>query len=385
MDLMPYQPRTIQEYRLAMKNWLIGKNSKLTNFNVGSRIQTIIDSISYLLSQSDMETMLGFKTAITDGIYSLFGIETLPGKKAVGSLRIEIVDSEASLPLNLEIFTVTISGFEFVTENPISLGVNQGYVEVTCQATTEGIDGNIPSLFIDSMDGGANFSIPVPDGIRIYNPINFYGGEDEETNDAKHLRFQKFINSLNRSTLNAIRAAVLSIRGVYLCFIEDNVNPYTRQQENGWVNVFISDGTPAVSTSLSNEIYKILKGDTNDPINYPGYVSAGTQLYVGQLSIVPITIKLSVKVLSTTTLTDTQIQLQVFDSISRYINNLPNGYNVLVDTIKAFAIQSHPDIYKIEIESPTQDVIISNTQIPRVGGSFGGNVEFTSILKTKYE
>lgn len=385
MDLTPYQPRTIQEYRLAMKNWLIGKNSKLTNFNVGSRIQTIIDAVSYLLSQSDMETMLGFKTAITDGIYSLFGIITLKGKKSVGSLRIEVVDSGASLPLFLDIFTVTISGFEFTTENSISLGVNQGFVEVTCQADIEGIDGNIPPLFIDSMDGNATFSITVPDGIRIYNPINFYGGEDEETNDAKHLRFQKFINSLNRSTLNAIRAAVLSIRGVYLCFIEDNINPYTREKENGWVNVFISDGTSSVSKVLTDEIYKILKGDTNDPINYPGYVSAGTQLFVGQLSIIPISIKLSVKVLSTTTLTDAQIQLQIFDSISRYINQLPNGFNVLIDTVKAYAIQSHPDIYKIEIESPKQDVVIGNTQIPRVGGSFGGNVTFTSVLKTKYE
>lgn len=385
MDLTPYQPRTFQEYRLAMKNWLVGKKSKITNFNAGSRVQTIFDSIAFLLSQSDLETMMGFKIALLEGLYALFGIYTLPGKKAVGVLRIEVIDSEALLPATFPIFNVSIENLTFTTETDIVLGVGQDYVEVSCQCDTEGVDGNLPISFIDSMDGQSVFSIQIPDGLRIYNPTAFMNGEDMETNDAKHLRFQKFINSLNRSTLNAVRSTVVSIKNVYLCVVEDNVNPYTRTKENGWVNVYISDGTPAPSQSLLDEIYKILKGDLNDPINYPGYISAGTQLYVGKMDVVPVEVVLKIYVLSTTKLSNTQIQLQVYDSILKYINGLPNGYNVLVDTLKSYAIQSHPDIYRVEIISPAQDVPISTLQLPRVGGSFGGRVVFESITKVKYE
>jgi len=385
MDLSPYQPRTFQEYRLAMRNWLIGKNSKITNFNAGSRIQTIFDSISFLLAESDFETMLGFKTAIQEGLYSLFGIQTLPGKKSYGTLRIEVVDSIVSLPLNFERFSVTIEGFTFTTEADVVLSMGSDNVEVTCQCEIEGEDGNIPSLFIDSMDGQSVFSISIPDGIRIYNPSRFLGGEEMETNDQKNLRFQKFINSLNRSTLNAIRSSVLSYRGVYLCFVEDNVNPLTREKENGWINVYISDGTPSVPKAMTDDLYKILKGDINDPINFPGYVSAGSQLYIGALTVIPVDVTLSVKVISSSSLNAMQIQLQVYDAILSYINQLPNGFNVLVETIKAHAIKCHPDIYRIEIESPEKDIVIGNTQIARVGGNFGGKVEFKSVLKVKYE
>ena len=126
MDLTPYQPRTFQEYRLAMRNWLIGKNSKITNFNAGSRIQTIFDSISFLLAESDLETMLGFKTEIQEGLYNLFGIQTLPGKKSYGTLRIEIIDSDVELPLNFEKFSVEIDGFRFTTESDVSLTQSSG-------------------------------------------------------------------------------------------------------------------------------------------------------------------------------------------------------------------------------------------------------------------
>ena len=376
----PYKPKTFIEYQTASRNWLISHSSKLTNFNPSSRTGTIIDAFSWLMANSDIEVLNGFKSAILEGLYKAFGFERLPGTKATGYVRIEHTGHLA--PIVFPVFQIDLFGIKFETVNSVTMNVIDTFVEVDVRALKPGTDGNIDIAAIDTADGNGTLSISVPTGTRVWNPAVFLNGTNIESHEHRVARFQDFIRSLGRSTLLGIKTAVESIPGVIGAVVQENVNPITGFPEAGWINIFISDGTSSPPPALIAEVEKVVKGDPLDPVNYPGYAAAGTLVWVDAINIFPVNVTYDLTVKAGSLLNDALLPtpesiLIADNAVATYINTLPLGQDVLWETIQAVILTANPDFYRVNVTVPASDVSVPSTSLARVGGTYGGTVTGT--------
>lgn len=378
----PYKPKSFLEYQTAARNWLISNVSRLTNFNPGSRAGTLIDALSWILSNSDMEVLNGFKSAILEGLYNAFGFARLPGQVSTGFVRIEY--SGHTNPIVFDPFQIDLFGIKFETVNQVILNVGDTYVEVDTRALQIGTEGNIQIAAIDTADGKGTLSFDALPGTRVWNPSVFVNGTNIESQEKRLSRFQNFIRSLGRSTLLGIKSAVESIPGVVGVVVQENVNPFTGYPEAGWINVFVSDGTSNPPQPLIDEIIKIVKGDPNDEANYPGYAAAGTLVFVDGIEIYPINIAYELTVKAGSILNDGLLPtpesiLIANNAASTYVNTLPLGQDVLIDTIKAVILTAHPDFYSVNLLIPSSNVSVPTIALARVGGTFGGTITGTLL------
>lgn len=345
MNLQPFKPKTTLEYRTALQDYLVARGSRLNNFRPGSRISTLMDAIAFVLALGDMDTLNGFKYAIMEGVYAAFGFPRLPGLKAVGVIRIE---HEGHLdPIPIPEFRIDLFGLEFESVGSTEIPVGNTFVEIEVRAIQNGVDYNIQAGRIDTSDGLGTLNINVPQGTRFWNPFDFSGGTELETEESRLERFQNFILNLGRSTPVGIYNAARSIPGVAGVQLITSINPFSEEPEPGWVNLYVSDGTSDPPQSLLDLVKKTIEGDVNDPANFPGYAAAGTIVTVGPIPISGITFEYELQILNSSRLSEAEA-IEIADrALVRYINTLPVGFDVLLQQVKASILKSHPDFYKV--------------------------------------
>lgn len=378
IPLGPFKPRIEGEYSASMRNYLIAKGSRLSNLNPGSRTRTILDAISRQLARSDLEVFLGFDESVVSGLYKAFGFERLPGNRSTGYVRIESTGhtSDIVLPIGT---TIDLFGFVFETTAAVTLPVLSTEVEVDVRAVRIGSEFNIEPLKIDTSEGLGTISVQLPSSARLFNPVSFTGGTNQESEESRLTRFQSFINSLGRSTVLGITFAVNSIPGVVGSVVETNVNPFTRIPETGWINIFVSDGTVTPPQTLLDLVEKTIVGDPNDAANFPGYAAAGTLVYVAPVTVFALDCSVEVVIANGSSLLDSEAEILILNAITSYVNTLPLGQDVLFDTLKAKIITAHPDILKVNMLAPLADVSIDFSALPRIGGSSGGVVTISFL------
>lgn len=373
IQLGQFKPRIAEEYSASMRNYLIAKSSRLSNTNPGSRTRILIDALAKQLAKSDLEVYLAFNESFVSGLYQAFGFSRLPGNRSTGYLRIESTSHVADIVIpngtKIDLF-----GYEFETIASVTLLVGSTDIEVDVRAINIGSEYNIEANRIDTSEGLGTLSIQIPSSARIFNPSNFIGGTDQESEESRLARFQSFINSLGRSTIQGIKFAVNSIPGVVGSVVEQNINPFTRIPETGWINIYVSDGTVSPPLTLLNLVEKTIVGDPNDPANFPGYSAGGTLVYVTSVNVVALNCSCQVVIADGSSLLDVEAEVIILNAINSYVNTLPLGQDVLFDTLKAKIITSHPDILKVIMLEPLADVSIPFSSLPRIGGSSGGVV-----------
>ncbi|EMO66463.1 baseplate J-like protein [Leptospira kirschneri str. 200803703] len=379
---LPYVPKTELEYRLAIQNYLIASGSRLSNFNPGSRIYTWICAIASVLAEGDLRTLNGFDYSIREGIYNALGFNRLPGLKSVGIVRIEHKGHIENI--EIPIFTLDLFGLLFESISPVTLLVGQEYLEIEIRAKEPGTDYNIRRLSINTEEGLGSLNIQLPANILIWNPSDFTGGSNKETEESRLKRFRNFIISLGRSTPLGIYTAVISIPGIAGAQITTNKNPYSGVLEFGWINIYVSDGTSNPPQSLLDLVLKTIEGDLNDPDNFPGFSAAGTWVNVFKIPVLGITVRFHLDVLNISQLTLVEANTIATNALTSYLNTLSIGFDVLLKQVEATILKSHPDFYKVTIlefygklaNQPVpnpipfpSDISVPPTYLPRTGGS----------------
>ncbi|QOI53157.1 baseplate J/gp47 family protein [Leptospira interrogans] len=384
---LPYVPKTELEYRLAIQNFLVASNSKLSNFNPGSRISTWISAIASVLAEGDLRTKNGFEYSIIEGMYSVLGYSRLPGLKSVGIVRIEHQGHTENVTLG--VFTLDLFGLVFESVAPITIAVGETYVEIELRAKEPGTDFNIRRLSLNTSEGLGTVNIELPPNTRIWNPSDFAGGTNKETEESRLKRFRNFIISLGRSTPLGIYTAVVSLSGIAGVQLITNRNPYSNEIEFGWINLYVSDGTSNPPQTLLDLVKKTVEGDLSDPENFPGYSAAGTQVCVFKIPVIGITVRFELDLFSNSLLSFEDALSIATNAITTYLNTLAVGFDVLLKQVEATILKSHPDFYKVRILEyygkfatdpvpgplpPLTDISIPSTHLPRTGGTSGGMI-----------
>ncbi|TGM05987.1 phage baseplate protein [Leptospira barantonii] len=381
----PYVPKTYLEYVLAIQNFLLASNSRLSNFNPGSRISTWISAIASVLADGDLRTKNGFDYTVLEGMYRVLGYSRLPGLKSVGIVRIE--HSGHTEVVEIGVFTLDLFGLEFESVAPVSISVGETFTEIELRALEPGSDYNIRRLSINTSEGLGTVNVELPPNTRIWNPSDFAGGTNKESEESRLKRFRNFIISLGRSTPLGIYTAVISIPGIAGVQLTTNKNPVSGETEFGWINLYVSDGTSNPPQSLLDLVQKTIEGDLEDPENFPAYAAAGTQVCVFKIPVIGISVRFELDIFKNSQLSIENALPIARNALTSYLNTLAVGFDVLLKQCEATILKSHPDFYRVRIleffgklandpvPSPipqNADIPVLSTHLPRTGGTSGG-------------
>ncbi|MFQ3675781.1 MAG: baseplate J/gp47 family protein [Endomicrobiia bacterium] len=332
------------------------------NLNPGSRIRSLLEAFCLIESMTANDYFLKLKNAIFKSVMESFKIEKLKGYKSSGKLvftRSENVGL-VIIPIGTRIIAKNGKIIETIEAGQINDGEFES-LPINSQATETGEDGNFGIQELKSINGTCNF-IDKVDGVEnVYNSTIFSGGQNEETDDQQLARFRQIVKGLTTSTRDGLLGAVLSINGVKSADIIENY------PERGINTIFVDDGTGGLSPLLKAEIEKVLNGDINDPVNYPGKRAAGIICQVKAPNIILIDIELIIYRLRIKSITDNTLVNLAKTAIENYLNTRRFAEDVILEAVDTAVMNCHPEVYDVKIINPVENVIITGYNLARAG------------------
>lgn len=250
-------------------NWFSGNNREVTDFNVGSRIRTMFESVAIELEQIYYQLFIGVNDGISTAVYDSFNFPLLQPAAASGNVRfsrtLPAPAGGITIPAGTQVGTPGTDASPAVlyqTTDTVLMLENTNHIDAFVVATSSGIVGNAPANTITVMFGA-------PSGVEAVTNLNsFFSGRDIETSDQRQVRFAKFISNLSRSTLGAIENAALQVANVV-----DAV-----ALESPRLSCFVFASPLATYSDISFEV-NLPSG--NPQPSFPKSVSTGDALYIG--------------------------------------------------------------------------------------------------------
>lgn len=365
-----------QLYNLT-KNYLIANpsSSGAWNLNSGSRVRTLVEAICLIESYTAHDYYIKLKDAIFESVMNSFGFDKKAGFQSTGTLVFSRsgTTGTVTIPIGTRIIASNGKVIETIAAGSILNG-NTDSASISAQATEVGIDGNFIIDDINTLEGRGSFVDRIDDVENVRNDTAFAGGENEENDEDQLSRFRLGIQGLTTSTQTGLLRGTLSVTGVKTATIIENY------PERGIVTVYADDGTGSLSGALKTEIEKVLNGDSADLTNYPGYRAAGIEISVEAPAITAVNVVVDVYRLTTPKeVTDTTLELLVQSAIESYINSRGLGEDVIITAIETAARNAHPDVYDVDVTTPSANVEIEGFYLARTGGTTGATVTVNII------
>lgn len=358
-----YTVKTFIQLYTAQKNYLIGKSSLLTNFNDGSRTNTIIEAVGLVASEMQEDFFKALKKSIPTSVYNGWGFTKLSGNKSVGKIvfsRSTVATEEYTIPIGTKII---LNGIKYQTTEVGSIAIGQqNSSQISSESEIIGENTNISVNAIDTIAGFGSF-INQPNGIEsATNPVAFSGGTDEELDQDRIVRFRNYVNSLAKSPVSGILSAVESVEGIKSVTVLENY------PSDGWVTIYADDGSGSLSAAKQDEIEDIVKGIEADFENYPGYKAAGIYIQVLAPVIYSIDITATVTVIDESTLTNTEAETLAITKLQDYTNSLKLGEDWVKSECVTAIQNSDPGIYDVVVSIPATDrVTIAGSELAKTG------------------
>lgn len=241
---------------------------------------------------------------------------------------------------------------------------------IALSSLTPGTIGNIIVNALDSLNGKGFISSAINGADYVINDSVFAGGENEENEEERSERFKIYVQGINRSTVIGIQAAVLEIDGIKSVTVRENF------PQAGQFTVVADDGTGSLSAAQISEIIKVLDGDPDDLINFPGARAAGVTANVSAPAVIGVDVTIAIIRIGQIS-DETEIILNVKSAIEKYVNTRKIGDDVVLNEIRAISMAAHPANYDLSVSLPTANVPIDSSSLARTGSGTGGLVAVT--------
>ena len=121
-------------------------------------------------------------------------------------------------------------------------------------------------------------------------------------------------------------------------------------------------------TGLFAQAQKVLNGDPNDPISYPGLAAAGTIIYIDTPTIRAISVIISISVANGEDEAEIKEDVQIV--IENYLDSRTIGENVILAQIIDLVMEVD-GVTNAKITSPTADLTILEDELPKSFNSSG--------------
>lgn len=342
-------------------------NTNLTFFGQGSIVRTMIetmaaeieglyDSIDLNLTQTRLNTASG---VFLDLIGSQFGLTRLPG--STGSVLSEdkavrfyvrsgrLVDylpgsstTRGVIPAGTLIYSSSGAvTYEVTTATTFPANASSVWVPVSPTDTSRGSRNNVPA-------GSLNSHSLSSSNILVENVASLVVGSDVETDEAFRLRISRFVNSRVSGSRAAVMQAAFSFPGV------SDVRVNNFKYGAGSFEILL---VPA-SARLPENVVQRVKAAVKRIVPF------GIRVEVRGPEIVPVAMVISVDMREGALSGTKDVALrQVREAVTRYIGNIQMGGELIINRIRALAIEANNSIRDIQIKQLAVDCkpqVISN-------------------------
>ena len=355
---MAFQVKDFASITASCINWMKATTAKITDFNVGAVVRTMIEAIAAEIDELYQQMFIGIKEAIPVAVYNSFNFSALTATPAIGLVRVSITPSATATLISAGTsFNVTGNPTMYVSTSDVTIAAGSTYGDVPIACAVAGSAGNQAS--------GAAFTVsPAPSGlVSATNLSAIASGTDNETDDDRKVRFTAFVSSLNRGTIAALKYGLqtafltdasgntiehVATSSVVEPWIADNTQPV------GLVNCYIHNGVGSTSGALVAQANKVIYGyyDANGNA-VPGWKAAGVnvQVYAATETTVAVTAALT----AVSGYDKPTLVIAVTSAINSYLLSLPIGQPALEAEIVTLAMNTL-GVANFVMTAPASDV-----------------------------
>jgi hypothetical protein len=329
-----------------MVSWMKLTNTKVTNYTVGSVVRSILEATALEIEELYYFIRSKFDQLKEDSIYNSFGFQKLPATPAEGYVTVRFsqpLTQSVAFPAGERFFTATTQGQEsiyFTTTEGRTATIGMTEISLLVRCETPGVIGNVPPYTIRHAVRTS------PYVVEIFNDVRFYTGAPEETKEARHNRFQKFVRSIRRATPESVEYGCSQVPGVAGVFIKEDIGMIYV-----YVHDFNGDLPDTLRSAVETQIYN--------------YKAGGIKAIVA--GVTKREVDLNIEVLIADGYDQTSILAKVEDSVEVYLNK----HTVSKNLVRADLIHHIMDIDREAIRNVnvnmTSDIVVQDQELIRPG------------------
>ena len=326
-----------------------GSATQLLDFTTGSVLRAILEANASLALWLQWLILLALQTtrlatssgSDVDSFGADFGMTRLGAVAAQGSATFSryTPTMAALIPAGTTV-TTSDSTTQFIvgtditnaawnaSQNGYVLGLGVAAVTVPVTATVAGSSGSVLSGTISLITSA------LPGVDTVTNTLALTGGIDAETDSAFRLRFQGFINSRTRATVQAVTYATTSIQQGVNCTVQENTDGNGDYAPGKFV-VTVDDGSGSPPAALLSSIRTAV--DAVRPV--------GSIFAVNSPSVLPANVALTLGIAQGSSSTDAIAAVNT--AITDFVNTLPVGSNLPYTRLAQLAYDASPSVINV--------------------------------------
>lgn len=288
----------------AQINHARSATTKITDFQPGSVVRTIMEAPAVEMEELYLQMFLGLRDAIPVATFLSFGFDRLPAATAVGFVSV----SKSPAPtqaIEIPVGTSFSTADERVynSTEAVTWPVGTASVRIPVAAAVPGLAGNVAAgVIVSSPSFGTGFTV---------NNSAINTGRDIETDSEREARFAEFVAALSRGTVSACLYAAEQSQ---VLDADGNTSEYVTRvglEENpGIVRIYVYSTAGVPSQALITDGQTRIDGSRDEVTGVvtPGYRSAGVRVDVLAMSERAISMSVQVEMLAGYELTSAVIQ-----------------------------------------------------------------------------
>jgi uncharacterized phage protein gp47/JayE len=359
-----FQIKDFTSIAASLINVVRATSNKVTDFNRGSVIRTMLEATAAELEELYLQMYLGIKEAIPVSVFTTFGFGRQAAEAASGTIRFSTGGSLASsvIPISLgTIVRVPGTSLTYATTVDTAIAIGNSYVDVLAAAQSSGLAGNVGADLITEL-------VTAVAGIAsVTNPSPLINGRDDETDDERRVRFQGFVASLARGTKASITYGAKTVTltdglGTITEYVAhaNVIEPWVTDsaQPISLVRVYIHNGASATSGALVARCQQVIDGYYDGGTAVPGWKAAGVQCIVSAAS------DQAVNVTGTVTIAGGYSSVDVLaactGAIKDYLQGMDVGEDVRLSELIAIIRRDVEGAFNVTLTAPSGDVSVAN-------------------------
>jgi len=349
-----------------------GSAAQLLDFTTGSVLRAILEANASLALWLQWLILLVLQTTRlatssgpdVDSFGADFGMTRLAAVAAQGNVTFSrytptmaglipagttVTTSDNSTQFTVD--TDTTNAAWNASQNGYLLGVGVASVTVPVTATIAGSAGNVLAGTISLITSA------LPGIDTVTNALALTGGLDAETDVAFRLRFQSFINSRTRATVQAVTYAATSIQQGVNCTVQENTDGNGDYMPGKFV-VTVDDGSGSPPATLLASVQAAV--DAVRPV--------GSTFAVNGPTVLPANIALTLAIAQGAN-SATAIAA-VSAAITTFVNTLPVGGSLPYTRLAQLAYDASPAVTNVTgltLQGSTADLTTGPATVIKIG------------------
>ncbi len=358
-----FQLKSFVAVAASMINRMKATQTTLTDFNVGAIARTLVEAPAIEIEELYQQAFNMVTAAIPVSVFNSFNFAAIAAAGASGTVRVSITAQSSDTLISAgTTFSSTATSTVFSSQSDATIAAGATYVDVSVTATTTGTTTNIAA--------GASFTMtPSPNGyVSASNVSAFVNGRDAESDADRLIRFNSYIVTLSRATVNAIEYGLSTVT------VSDSAGNVTEQvklykvvepyltdatQPIAQVNAYIHNGVGSTSSALLTQASKVIAGYTNSTgTKVAGYKAAGVPVTLYLATEVPLAVTGTIELEDDDTYDFDTVMEDVETAIYTYLQDLDINASAINSEMVALA-KAVDGVYDFKLTSPTDNTAVS--------------------------